>query len=53
MLPGNCTLSWELEPEEYIHAPRRRGPYDIIVIDGHSRVRCSEAPSGSWTETTQ
>lgn len=42
MLPSNCTLWWELEPEEYIHAPGRRGPYDVIVIDGHSRVRCSE-----------
>jgi len=42
MLPSNCTLWWELEPHEYILAPRRRGPYDVVVIDGHSRVRCSE-----------
>jgi hypothetical protein len=42
LLPANCTLSHELDVEEYIHAPRHRGPYDIIVIDGHSRVRCSE-----------
>jgi hypothetical protein len=41
-LPGNCTLSLEPFPEDYIHAVARRGPYDIIVIDGHSRVRCSE-----------
>jgi len=41
-LPENCTLSLELEPEAYIHAPERHGPYDVIVIDGHSRVRCSE-----------
>lgn len=42
MLPNNCSLSLETLPEEYIHAPARRGPYDIIVIDGHSRVRCTE-----------
>jgi hypothetical protein len=41
-LPENCTLSLEVEPERYIHAPERNGPYDVIVIDGHSRVRCSE-----------
>jgi hypothetical protein len=42
MLPDNCNLSLEIFPEEYIHAVARRGSYDIIVIDGHSRVRCSE-----------
>jgi hypothetical protein len=41
-LPGNCDLSLEVFPDEYIRAVARRGPYDIIVIDGHSRVRCSE-----------
>lgn len=41
-LPANCRLSLELDPNDYIHAvARRREPYDIIVIDGHSRVRCS------------
>ena len=41
-LPVNCNLSLEIYPEEYINAIARRGePYDIIVIDGHSRVRCS------------
>jgi hypothetical protein len=41
-LPPNCHLSLEPFPEEYIHAVVRGAPYDIIVIDGHSRVRCSE-----------
>jgi hypothetical protein len=42
-LPGNCSVSLEIYPDDYIQAIRRRGgPYDIIVIDGHSRVRCSE-----------
>ena len=41
-LPANCNLTLEIHPEKYIHAVGRRGePYDIIVIDGHSRVRCS------------
>jgi hypothetical protein len=41
-VPGNCTLSLEMYPDAYIHAVARRGePYDVIVIDGHSRVRCS------------
>jgi hypothetical protein len=42
MLPANCDLSLEVVPEEYIHAVARKAPYDVIVIDGHSRVRCSE-----------
>ena len=42
MLPPNCTLTLRVSPEEYVNAPAEQGPYDIIVIDGHSRVRCSE-----------
>jgi hypothetical protein len=41
-LPANCTLALEVFPEAYVNAPARGGPYDIIVIDGHSRVKCSE-----------
>ena len=41
-LPPNCHLSLEPFPEEYVHAVARGAPHDIIVIDGHSRVRCSE-----------
>jgi hypothetical protein len=45
-LATNCTLSLELRPADYVNAVARGGPYDIIVIDGHSRVKCSEvAPS--------
>jgi len=41
-LPPNCQLSLEIYPDDYIHALAKHAPYDIIVIDGHSRVRCSE-----------
>jgi hypothetical protein len=42
MLPSNCSLSLEIYPEAYLNAIARRGePYDVIVIDGHSRVACS------------
>jgi hypothetical protein len=41
-LPGNCHLTLEIHPDQYIEAVARRGEsYDVIVIDGHSRVRCS------------
>jgi hypothetical protein len=41
-LPGNCHLTLEVYPDDYVQAVARRGePYDVIVIDGHSRVRCS------------
>jgi hypothetical protein len=42
MLPPNCDLSLETVPERYIHTAARRAPYDIIVIDGRWRTRCSE-----------
>jgi hypothetical protein len=42
MLPSNCTLHLATSREEYIHAVARGAPHDIVVIDGHSRVRCSE-----------
>lgn len=41
-VPDNCTLTLEVYPDDYVRAPEKNGPYDIIVIDGHSRVRCSE-----------
>jgi hypothetical protein len=42
LLPSNCSLSLEIDPEAYIAAIAKRGePYDVIVIDGHSRVACS------------
>ena len=42
-LPENCTLRFEPDPDEYIQAVAKRpGGYDLIVIDGHSRVRCAE-----------
>jgi hypothetical protein len=41
-LPANCHLSFEPLPDDYVAAIASRAPYDIIVIDGHSRVRCSE-----------
>lgn len=41
-LPANCHLFFELDPDEYVQAIARHAPYDIVVIDGHSRVRCSE-----------
>jgi hypothetical protein len=42
LLPGNCNLTLEMFPDEYVQAVARQAPHDIIVIDGHSRVRCSE-----------
>jgi hypothetical protein len=42
VLPSNGDLFFERDPDDYVRAIERRGPYDIIVIDGHSRVRCSE-----------
>lgn len=44
-LPPNCSLRLETSPEDYIHAIASGAPHDIIVIDGHSRVRCSEIAS--------
>ena len=42
-LGANCNLRLERDPEAYLHAVALRGePYDVIVIDGHSRVRCAE-----------
>jgi hypothetical protein len=42
-LRANCSLRLERDPEAYLHAVARRGePYDVIMIDGHSRVRCAE-----------
>jgi hypothetical protein len=46
VLPANCTLSLEPYPEDYVNAVARGGPYDIIVIDGHSRIKCSEVAPG-------
>jgi hypothetical protein len=42
MLPSNCTLVLETSPDAYVRAVERGAPHDIIVIDGHSRVKCSE-----------
>jgi hypothetical protein len=41
-LPPNCNLTLKTVPSQYIEAVAERGPYDIIVVDGHSRVRCCE-----------
>lgn len=41
-LPANCRLSLRPIPDQYVEAVSERGPYDIIVVDGHSRVRCCE-----------
>jgi hypothetical protein len=41
-LPSNCRLVLEQSPEQYINQIAASGqPYDVIVIDGHSRVRCA------------
>ena len=43
LAPTNCSLMLEPYPDKYVLAPERRpGGYDVIVIDGHSRVRCAE-----------
>jgi hypothetical protein len=41
-VPPNCRLVLEQSPEKYIQQIAASGaPYDVIVIDGHSRVRCA------------
>jgi hypothetical protein len=45
-LPSNCQLSLRRPADVYVgslaEASAARGPFDVIVIDGHSRVRCSQ-----------
>jgi hypothetical protein len=42
-LAPHCHLVLEQSPERYIrHIAASGDPYDVIVIDGHSRVRCAE-----------
>jgi hypothetical protein len=41
-LPSNCNLMLEQVPDKYVSQISAGAPYDVIVIDGHSRVRCAE-----------
>jgi hypothetical protein len=46
-LPANCQLAFRTPAEAYVtalgeYSARRGRGFDVIVIDGHSRVRCAE-----------
>lgn len=40
--PANCQIVLREWPDEYVSQIAAGAPYDVIVIDGHSRVRCAE-----------
>jgi hypothetical protein len=43
-LPENCEILLEQDPDRYVNAVAAKGvPFDVIVIDGQSRLRCAMA----------
>jgi hypothetical protein len=44
VLPENCEILLEEDPDRYVNAVAAKGvPFDVIVIDGQSRLRCAMA----------
>jgi hypothetical protein len=42
--PSNCTMMFENDPDRYANAASATGEaFDVIVIDGQSRLRCAPA----------
>jgi hypothetical protein len=43
VIPRNCEILLEEDPDRYVNAIAAKGaPFDVIVIDGQSRLRCAK-----------
>ena len=41
IVPANCQMLFSSDADGYVNAVRQTGPFDVIIIDGQSRLRCA------------
>ena len=39
--PANCQMVFASNSDDYVNAVRPNGPFDVIIIDGQSRLACA------------